>query len=98
MIQSNCQTDLKVILVGDERSGKTCLLKKFTEDRFSEDYNPTLYDEFETRLEVAFGQREYKISLVELGGSDECSSHTPVTCSRVTTYPLYSTTTLSTCW
>ena len=59
MIQSNCQTDLKVILVGDERSGKTCLLKKFTEDRFSEDYNPTLYDEFETRLEVDFGLISY---------------------------------------
>ena len=39
------------------------------------DYNPTLYDEFETRLEVDFGKREYKISLVELGGSDECAKY-----------------------
>ena len=73
--QSNCQTDLKVILVGDERAGKTCLLKKLTENKFTEEYNPTIYDEFETRLEVDFGKREYRISLVELGGSDECAKY-----------------------
>ena len=70
-LQNNSRTDLKVILVGDERSGKTCLLKRLTEDRFSESHKPTLYDEFETKILVNFGKREYKLSLVELGGSSE---------------------------
>ena len=69
--QKNYHADLKVILVGDERSGKTCLLKRLTGDKFSETHSPTLYDEFEAKCSVNFGKREYKLSLVELGGSKE---------------------------
>ena len=64
-----------MILVGDERSGKTCLLKRLTQDKFSENHKPTLYDEFETEIMVNFGKREYKLNLVELGGSSECVTY-----------------------
>ena len=32
------------MIIGDGRVGKTCLLKRFNEDTFTEDHNPTILD------------------------------------------------------
>ncbi|KAI6653734.1 Ras-like GTP-binding protein Rho1 [Oopsacas minuta] len=69
--QSNC--DLKIILVGDERSGKTCILKRLTEGKYTENYSPTLYDEFVTTINSDL--RDYKLNIIELGGSDQCATY-----------------------
>ena len=73
--RNECASDLKVILVGDERSGKTCLLKRLVENRFCEKYTPTLFDEFNSVIKVNVGKREYKLDIAELGGNEEFKTY-----------------------
>ena len=35
-----------LVIIGDGKIGKTCLLKRFNEDTFTEDHNPTIFDTF----------------------------------------------------
>ena len=35
-----------LVIIGDGKIGKTCLLKRFNEDTFTEDHNPTILDTF----------------------------------------------------
>ncbi|RZC43252.1 Ras domain containing protein [Asbolus verrucosus] len=47
--------DKKLILVGDEYSGKTCLLTMFTQGKFLEDYIPTVCDTNVATMELDNG-------------------------------------------
>lgn len=42
----------KLLIVGDEGCGKTCLLKVFTGDRFLDTYELPTFDSYEADIEV----------------------------------------------
>lgn len=40
----------KVVVLGDTKAGKSCLVRKFVDDTFSEDYLPTIAVDFKTKI------------------------------------------------
>lgn len=42
----------KLIVVGDGACGKTCLLYRFSENKFFEEYVPTVFESMTANLEV----------------------------------------------
>ncbi|CAG8651153.1 7982_t:CDS:2, partial [Acaulospora colombiana] len=40
----------RIALLGEDKVGKTCILRRFTDDTFSEDYQPTIACDFATRV------------------------------------------------
>ncbi len=59
----------KVILVGDGRVGKTSLLLRFTENRFSAEYKKTLGTDFAVKNVIVNGE-EVKLQIWDLGGQE----------------------------
>ena len=52
---------MKVVLVGDGASGKTCMIESYTNDSFKNDYNPTVFDNYKCSITVE--NTEYQITL-----------------------------------
>ena len=46
---------VKAVLIGDGSVGKTCLVHRLTDDAFSFDYNPTVFDMTKHTLTVSHG-------------------------------------------
>ena len=45
----------KLVVVGDGATGKTCLLIRFAEDKFEEEYIPTIFENRAKKISVIFG-------------------------------------------
>ena len=43
-INLNGPKNIKIVLVGDTSVGKSCLIRNYLENSFSEDYEPTVLD------------------------------------------------------
>ena len=46
----------KLVVVGDGATGKTCLLIRFAEDKFEEEYIPTIFENRAKKISVIFYQ------------------------------------------
>ena len=60
----------KYILIGDVSVGKTNLLMRFTQNKFTEDYEGTIGVEFGTKT-VKIKQKEYHIQIWDTAGSEQ---------------------------
>lgn len=62
-------TEKNVVIVGDGASGKTCLLHVFFEDIFPRSYVPTVFDSYQTQIEVE--GKLVKLVLWDTAGQDD---------------------------
>eukprot|EP01017_Pseudomicrothorax_dubius_P032276 TRINITY_DN4206_c0_g1_i3.p1 TRINITY_DN4206_c0_g1~~TRINITY_DN4206_c0_g1_i3.p1 ORF type:complete len:196 (+),score=23.75 TRINITY_DN4206_c0_g1_i3:67-654(+) len=60
---------IKCVIVGDGAVGKTCILLSYTNDTFPTDYDPTVFDNFSTQLQVE--NRNITLSLWDTAGQEE---------------------------
>lgn len=60
---------VKCVVVGDGNVGKTCLLLRYTSNRFSEIYEVTLYDHYEKELEL--DGRRVLITVWDIAGQED---------------------------
>lgn len=60
----------KVVVVGDEKVGKTSLIVRYTEKRFSEDYKPTIGIDFAGKF-VPFGKLNLNLIIWDIGGQEK---------------------------
>jgi len=58
--------EIKFVICGDGAVGKTCLLMRFQNDMFPDDYIPTLVDNFVKDFEHK--EIKYKINLFDTAG------------------------------
>ncbi|KAJ6238650.1 ras-related protein rab-37 [Anaeramoeba flamelloides] len=58
---------LKIIFVGDQSCGKSCLLEKFYRNTFFENYRPTIGIDFKT-LNYTFWDQMFTLQIWDLGG------------------------------
>jgi len=63
------KNEFKIIIIGNSKTGKTSYSKKWSENSFSEDYQPTFFGENKTK-EIEIDKKTYKISLFDLPGED----------------------------
>lgn len=60
----------KVVVVGDERVGKTSLIVRFTEKRFTGEYKPTIGIDFAGKF-VPFGKLNLNLIIWDIGGQEK---------------------------
>ena len=65
----------RVIIVGDTGVGKSCLLLRFSEDKFHEDHNVTIGVEFGTRS-LKVGNQMVKLQIWDTAGQESFRSIT----------------------
>ena len=69
--------DLKILIVGNSGSGKTNILKKWTENNFIDTYDPTSVTEFGSKIFENEG-KSYHIQLWDISGQDKEHSTTKI--------------------
>ena len=64
-------TDIKIVIVGDQKVGKTCLLETFAYDSFPHGYHPTNFDNYSKSLREK--DKDFTLELHDTGGQkDDC--------------------------
>lgn len=53
----------KVVILGDAKSGKTSLLKRFVDDAFTTDYYATIGVDFKTKIVVGPNEKMIKLQI-----------------------------------
>ncbi len=60
---------IKLVLIGDSSVGKTCLLMRFSENKFPEDHMPTIGIDFKIKMLQA-GDQRVKLQLWDTAGQE----------------------------
>ena len=60
---------IKLVFIGDSSVGKTCLLTRFSEDRFSQDHMPTIGIDFKIKM-LQVGDKRIKLQLWDTAGQE----------------------------
>ena len=66
----NTKNELKIIVVGNSRTGKTSFVNKWIKDTFDENYKATIVSEFSYKI-YDYKNKSYKIQLWDLAGMDQ---------------------------
>ena len=67
---SNFRSDLKLIVVGNSKTGKTSFVNKWTKNIFNSTYQATIVSEFGFKIYEKEGKL-YRIQLWDLAGEDK---------------------------
>ena len=74
---------MKLIVIGDSGTGKTCLLHRFIEDTFSEDQTQTIGIEYGAKI-IDLGGAKVKLQIWDTAGQERYKSVTRIRkCSAV---------------
>lgn len=61
--------NIKIVVVGDKRSGKTSLVSRIISGTFTYQYKPTVIDEYKTK--VKYEAQNVEIELIDTSGEDD---------------------------
>ena len=67
---SQFKSNLKILIIGDQRTGKTTFANKYTKNIFEDEYKPTIVSEFNSKIYQKDGNL-YRIQLWDLAGKDK---------------------------
>nr|AAA57056.1 guanine nucleotide regulatory protein [Paramecium tetraurelia] len=67
--QSNSAISIKLVIVGDGSVGKTCILIRYTEDKFPTDYVPTIFENY--CAQVLYENKMVNLNLWDTAGQEE---------------------------
>ena len=67
---SNFRSDLKIIVIGNSRTGKTSFVNKWTKNQFNDTYKATVISEFGFKIFENEGKL-YRIQLWDFAGQDK---------------------------
>eukprot|EP01133_Synstelium_polycarpum_P014037 gene14037-16548_t len=76
---------IKLVVIGDGAVGKTCLLISYANNRFPEDYIPTVFDNYVVNLTA--GDRNIELGLWDTAGQEEYDKLRPLSYANANWYP-----------
>ena len=71
------RSDLKIIVIGDSGTGKTCYVNKWVKNVFQEEYTVTIVSEFGFKVFEQNGKL-YRIQLWDIAGQDKNGTVTKI--------------------
>jgi len=77
----------KVVLIGDAQCGKSSLLRRYTRNKFEEDYMPTVFDSGSADI-VADQNNDIQVNIWDTSGSSEYDHVRPLSFGEVTVFVL----------
>lgn len=66
----------KIVFVGDVNVGKTSIMNRFIENKFSEVYDPSIGVDFHSKI-VGYGKRQFKLQFWDSAGQEKYKSLIP---------------------
>lgn len=81
-ISKSADLHVKIVVVGDGAIGKTCLLISYTQRKFPEDYIPTVFENYVTKIDGPKGE-VIELALWDTAGQEEYSRLRPLSYTDV---------------
>ena len=71
MKSQSLKRDIKIVVVGNSGTGKTCFVQKWIKNKFIDTYKETVVSEFGYKIYEEEDQNLYRIQLWDLAGQDK---------------------------
>jgi len=69
MINNSTTPTIKIVLVGDGSSGKTCMIQSYLNDSFNSEYIPTVFDNYKATIQIE--EQPFQLALWDTAGQEE---------------------------